>query len=337
VDCSSLPRSGAALLDAIPTHQVHRKMPADDPLGRLISLTTESQEDLATSLHLSSSSRSASPISLQTSLGGSTTPGAPHDSTLPAGASQAPQPPCSIGAQIALPPPPENKEASLPQLPGSPEMSVNELLLQWRADLEASGEPMVRDVAETVRGVRVAPTDDEDDIEANPITLDSGETIGGRLYSNIDTSTLPLLSDNFVGDEGGEIEEEDHNAVDADSDDSDDSDDSMPNLPRSNNAEGKVLSRLESRGFEDRHRDITGPTRPQSSSLISPVAERVLSSPESEHNCDEHETPIEAFSLDPDFDYDAVPSTSRPPIADVAAEFERQRREGAETHLDILG
>ena len=337
MDCSSLPRSGAALLDAIPTHQVHRNMPADDPLGRLISLTTESREALATSLHLSSSSRSASQAPLQTYLGGSTTHGAPHDSRLPAGASQAPQPPCSTGAHVALPPPHQNNEAPLPQLPGSPEISVNELLLQWRADLEASGEPMVRDVAETVRGVRVAPTDDEDDIEANPITLDSGETIGGRLYSNIDTSTLPLLSDNFVGDEGGEIEEEDHNAVDADSDDSDDSDDSMPNLPRSNNAEGKVLSRLESRGFEDRHRDITGPTRPQSSSLISPVAERVLPSPESEHNCDEHETPIEAFSLDPDFDYDAVPSTSRPPIADVAAEFERQRREGAETHLDILG
>lgn len=309
-------------------------MSTDDPLGRLMSFTTESREDLATSLHLPSSSRDAPPLPFEASFDGSINRQASHANALPAGTLPAPPPPSFAGAHTALPPPPEMNELPLPQLPGSSEMSMDELLLRWRADLEASGEPVVRDVPETVRGVRVAPADDEDDIEANPITLDSGETIGGRLYSSIDTSSLPLLSDNFVGDEGGEIEEEDNFQADADSDDSYDC---MPHLPRSAYADGELLSKLDNRGFEDRHRNVVGPTRLQSPPLISTVAERVAPSLESENNGEANETPVEAFSLDPTFDYDAIPSTSRPSIADVVADFERQRAAGAETRLDILG
>jgi len=309
-------------------------MSTDDPLGRLMSLTTESREDFATSLHLPSSSRDAPPLPFQASFDGSINHQASHDIALPAGTMPAPPPPSFVGAHTALPPPPEMNELPLPQLPGSSEMSVDELLLQWRADLEASGEPVVRDVAETVRGVRVAPADDEDDIEANPITLDSGETIGGRLYSSIDTSSLPLLSDNFVVDEGGEIGEEDNFPADADSDDSDDS---MPHLPRSEYAEDKVPPKIESRGSENRHRNAMGPKRLQSPPLISTVAERDAPSLESEDTGEAHETLIEAFSLDPTFDYDTIPSTSRLSIGNVVADFERQRAAGAETRLDFLG
>lgn len=297
-------------------------MPADDPLGFLLSLAQESQEDLALSLNISSSADNAAPFLAPSGvIFGVEAPRAtpPRTEASPLFAEIGPLPP---------PPGPGRDPVPLPPLPGHPEMTVEELMLQWRADLEASGEPVVRDVVETTRGVRVAPPDDDDDIEAHPIVLDSSETSGGRLFSSMDAASPSLMSDNFVGDEG-DAEDAGPAAADAGSSDSDDS---APRPPRvgvvsGGQAEGAVLSMWGSRGLEGRSNNA-GPSRrhPLATSTSASDADETA-----------FETPTEAFCLDPTFDYDAAPRTPRPPLASLVADYQRRRADGAEMRLDILG
>jgi hypothetical protein len=221
-------------------------------------------------------------------------------------------------------------------------MTVEELMLQWRADLEASGEPTWRDLVETTRGVWVAPSDDDDDIEANPIVLDSGETSGGRLFSAMDVSSPSLMSDNFVRDEGDE-DDVGNAAAGADSSDSGgDSDDSAPRPQRMDvvsggQAKGAVLSMWGSRGPEGRSNKAKASRLHPLSTTTSADAAPATEADADDTRPSTFETPTEAFRLDPTFDYEAVPRTPRPPLASLVADYERRRAEGAEMRMDVLG
>jgi len=160
-----------------------------------------------------------------------------------------------------------------PPLPPLTPPNVDELLLQWKRDLELSGELYRRLPApkETTAGRRrLAPVDDVDIDLRRAEVLAEGPTTG-RLFASLDLASPALLDDNFVG-----------SALECEAD--------------------VDTECLVNRGDGD-------------------------GSGASDDTADWDE-PVEAFALDPSFDYERAPRTSLPDPSSLAAAFEERKARG---------